>query len=217
MEKGFASLLILSNPLVYFVQKINMMYKAILMKRGETMNRRRKIRRRPRAYGGKKIQVNFAPVIVIICLSVCAGYLTAKYVVYPILGYEHTVLNILHNKSTQEKKDETKAKEESTTAAPTETTAAPTETTAAPTTVVQDKVDVKQTAGYALQFGSYSTKAAAQKSVKQLKSSGINARVLEKDGAYKVVGDLFDTKEKAKAALEKMDESVGAFVTTVDQ
>ena len=43
------------------------------------MNRRRRIKRRPAVYRGRKIQVNFVPVIVIICLSVCAGYLTAKY------------------------------------------------------------------------------------------------------------------------------------------
>ncbi|MCQ4637355.1 SPOR domain-containing protein [Anaerovorax odorimutans] len=183
------------------------------------MNRRRKIKRRPRGYGGKKIQVNFAPIIVIICLSVCAGYLTAKYVVYPILGYEPAGLSILQKKDGEEKKDETQKTEESSAAAQTETTAAPTaaETTTAPPAVVEDQVDVKQTAGYALQFGSYTTKEAAQKSVKQLKSSGIKAKVVEKDGAYKVIGDLFDTKEKAKAALEKMDESVGAFVTTIEK
>ena len=39
--------------------------------------------------------------------------------------------------------------------------------------------------------------------------------VVEKDGAYKVISKLFDTKEKAKAVLNEMDASLGAFVTTI--
>lgn len=184
------------------------------------MNRRRRIRRKPVMRGGKKIQVNFAPIIVIICLSVCAGYLTAKYVVYPILGYEPTGLQIFKDKAEDKKKETKQAKTEPTTAQSETTTAAPATTqTTAPTTskVVEDKVDVKQTAGYALQFGSYSSKAAAEKSRKQLKNSGINAKIVQKDGAFKVIGELYNTKDKARAALAKMDESVGAFVTTVDR
>lgn len=183
------------------------------------MNRRRRTRRRPAGYGGKKIQVNFAPIIVIICLSICAGYLTAKYVVYPILGYEPAGLNILQPKTDKQATKETKETEST---ASTESTAATTEstekpTTTVPTSIIEDKVNVKKTAGYALQFGSYSTKAAADKSLKQLKSSGIKAEIVKKDDSYKVIGQIFDTKAKAKAALAKMDESVGAFVTAVEK
>ncbi len=192
------------------------------------MNRRRRIKRRTPIYGGKKIQVNFAPIVVIICLSICAGYLTAKYVVYPILGYEPAGLSILQKETKDAEQDEKKETAETSqvtteTSAPQKETAAEKVATTAATTaaspstkVVEDQVDVKQTAGYALQFGSYSTKAAAQKSVEQLKSSGIEAKIMEKDGAFKVVGELFQTKEQAKGALNKMDDSVGAFVTTIE-
>ena len=84
------------------------------------------------------------------------------------------------------------------------------------TNIVEDQAEVKKTSGYALQFGSYSTRSAADKSVKQLKHSGIEAKVMEKDGAYKVIGEVFRSKEDAKAALEKLDESVGAFVASVE-
>lgn len=193
------------------------------------MNRRRNFRRRPAVYKGQKIEMNFVPILVIICLSVCAGYLTAKYVVYPILGYEPAGLSILKQSETTEESKvqpqssvgETAA---STQAAPvqavtTAPTTAPsaTETTAMPATVIEDQADVKQVAGYALQFGSYSSKAAAEKSTKQLKASGINAKVLKKDGAYKVIGQLFATKDEAKAELSKMDKAVGAFVATIEK
>lgn len=165
------------------------------------MNRGRKRKRRPSIHRGKKIQVNFVPVIVIICLSVCAGYLTAKYVVYPILGYEPEGLGILQEKKTEpdDKKEESQPSKETTISAP----------------VVEDKVDVKQASGYAIQFGSYTTKAAAEKNAAQLKSSGIKAKVIEKDGAFKVIGKLFDTKNQAKAALAELDADAGAFVAEI--
>lgn len=191
------------------------------------MNRRRNFRRRPPVYRGQKIEMNFVPILVIICLSVCAGYLTAKYVVYPILGYEPAGLSILkESETTEESKARPSAGEttastqaatvQAVTTAPT-TTAPVTETTAVPATVIEDQADVKQVAGYALQFGSYSSKAAAEKSIEQLKESGIKAKVLKKDGAYKVIGQLFATKDEAKAELGKMDEAVGAFVATIEK
>ncbi len=172
------------------------------------------------------MEMNFWPILVIICLSIGAGYLTAKYVVYPILGYEPASLSIL--KQSQTAKESEKQTQPSTnestqmaasvqpaaTITAAETTAG---TTAAPATVIEDQADVKQVAGYALQFGSYSSKAAAEKSKAQLKASGIDARVLKKDGAYKVIGRLFATKDEAKAELSKMDEAVDAFVATVEE
>jgi cell division protein FtsN len=155
---------------------------------------------------GKKIQVNFLPIIVIICLSICAGYVTAKYVVYPFLGYEPTGLNLTKPKATQATK------------APTTKSTQETTTTATKSTdVVDNTANVTRKSGYALQFGSYSTKAAAEKSVADLKTSGIKAEIVQKDGDYKVIGELFDTKQKAKAALAELDASQGAFITTVQQ
>ena len=177
------------------------------------MNRRR--RRRPSVYGGKKIQMNFLPVIVIICLSVFAGYLTAKYVVCPILGYEPAGLSVLQKENSI--KTEEKKKDASEAAKVPEETSETAREPSGKTAVIEDQIQVKKTSGYALQFGSYSTKEAAQKSVEDLKSSGIEAKVIEKDGAYKVIGEIFDTKEKAKEDLSKLDKSVGAFVTSIEK
>ncbi len=183
------------------------------------MNRRRSIRRRPSIYRGQKMQVNFLPVIVIICLSVCAGYLTAKYVIYPVLGYEPAGLSILKQKQTDIEKEETAG---SKSGEPTESRKESLEETSkvSPQTpsdkVIEDKADVRPAAGYAIQFGSYSTREAAEKSAAQLKASGIEVETLEKDGAFKVIGQLFDTKDKAKAELSKIDTAEGAFVTTLE-
>ncbi|MCI8645524.1 MAG: SPOR domain-containing protein [Firmicutes bacterium] len=195
------------------------------------MNRKR--RRRPSAYQGRTMQSSIMPVLVIICLSVCAGYLTAKYVVYPLLGYEPAELNVLEQlrpgadskteaaDKKMESSDPASVKKSSQTEA-TETTTMETresgesETAVPSQKVLEDQAEVKQTAGYALQFGSYSTEAAAKKSLKQLNSSGIKAKIVQKDGAYKIIGKLFDTKEEAKAHLSGLDESIGAFVTTVE-
>lgn len=206
------------------------------------MNRKRR-KRRPPAYRGRGMQINLLPILIIICLSVCAGYLTAKYVVYPLLGYEPAELNVLErlklgdgDKAEKEKeteglsqtseasekasaKAEKQVGEKETEQTKTESAAESKEaaTKSAPSkTVLEDKAEVKQAAGYALQFGSYSTKSAAQKSLKQLKSSGIKAKIVEKDGAYKIIGKLFDTKEQAAAHLNGLDESIGAFITTVE-
>lgn len=178
------------------------------------MNARRR-RRRPSAYRGKKIQVNFFPVIVIICLSVCAGYLTAKYVVCPVLGYEPAGLSVLQEKDDDGADEANKAVEESSEKA--ESDPSVQKETSGGDDVIEDQVKVKQTSGYALQFGSYSTREAAEKSVKELKNSGIETKVIEKDGAYKVIGEIFDTKDEANDALSELDESVGAFVASVGE
>lgn len=187
------------------------------------MNRRRRIKRRSAVYRGRKIQVNFVPVIVIIGLAICAGYLTAKYVVYPILGYEPASLSIF-----QEKGSETAVEESSKTSEKAAETEGGTETesaessektvqTAVSAGVLEEQAELKKTSGYAIQFGSYSTKAAAENSVAQLKQSGVAAEIVEKDGAYKVISRLFNTKEKAKTELNGMDASLGAFVTEIEE
>ena len=57
--------------------------------------------------------------------------------------------------------------------------------------------------GFAVQFGSFSTKGAAEKAASQLKEKGIAASIWEKDGAYKVLGESFPDKEKARDEAEK--------------
>lgn len=196
------------------------------------MNRKRRNRKHRAAYRGRKMQVNFLPVIVIICLSVVAGYFTAKYVISPLTGYEPAELSFSGGQeketlSTDLKKEKTPAKETAAQKEPkiledgaevkdeaeAETEKADGEAKAAKPSSKKDR----KVSGYALQFGSYTTKSAAEKSLKQLEESGIAAGIKEKDGYYKVIGKLFDTKEAAKKHLDELDTDAAAFVTELSE
>lgn len=165
------------------------------------MYNKRRSRSRRRGYGfsqRRKGKPNYLPVIVILCLSVGCGYATAKYVVDPVVNY----VPQLTAEKTQEKTEVTES---------TGTQQKETETS-----VVEDGVKVEETgkvAGYALQFGCYSGKAAAEKAMPSIDVDGL--QILEQNQMYKIVGKTYETKEKAKAALEKLPDDVDAFVTTI--
>ncbi len=93
-------------------------------------------------------------------------------------------------------------------------------------TIVEDQLNVTKTdatanavtttqSGYCIQFGSFSTKNSAETLVTQLKGSGINAEIIEKDGAFKVVSQLFEQKEQAVATMNSLtgEQFADAFVT----
>lgn len=72
------------------------------------------------------------------------------------------------------------------------------------------------TGKYAVQFGSFSTKEAANKAVSELAAKNITASVIQRGDAYKVVGASFDTKDQAKAEAERLKGAAeDAFVTTI--
>lgn len=58
--------------------------------------------------------------------------------------------------------------------------------------------------GYCIQFGSFSTKLSAENLVSQLKAGGITSEIVEKDGAFKVVSQLFEQKDQAVATLNTL-------------
>ena len=155
-------------------------------------------RRRPSARGGNE-RIGFNAVLLILIAAVIAGYLTTRFVLYPMLGFEFPSLETIWDKyrpsvsedknSTEDSKSETKEQK----------------------TIVEDKKDTSEE-GYVIQFGSFSTKAAAKERVAELKDEGIKTSVIEKDDYYKVVGEIFTTKDKAKTAMADIDYD-GVFVT----
>lgn len=60
------------------------------------------------------------------------------------------------------------------------------------------------TGKYAVQFASFSAEEAAKTEVSVLASKNITASVLSRDGAFKVIGAPFDTKEQAKTEAERL-------------
>lgn len=161
------------------------------------MRKRRRSVRHGKAHR-KSAKTNFAPVIIILCLSIGCGYATAKYVVEPAVNYLPQLTTKAHESKETEKSSNSSKNE------------------AADQNIIEDEINVKEdgeVSGYALQFGCYSNKAAAEKAMSSIKTEGLH--VMEQKGMYKIIGDIFDTKEKAKEALDKLPETEKAFVTTI--
>jgi len=151
--------------------------------------------------------VNYLPVIMMLCLSIGCGYATAKYVVQPVVNY---VPQITAEKETTEEPSEPEQKAE--TQAASETAK---ETTEAET-VVEGDAAVEQTgkiSGYALQFGCYSSKAAAEKAKGSIEVSGL--QILKQNQMYKIISQSYDSKNKAEAARDALPEDVDAFITPI--
>lgn len=118
------------------------------------------VRKRKRM--NNKTGMKFTSVLVIIIITVALGYLTARFVIGPILGYNADESPI-NTAASSEEFDE----------------------------------------GYALQFGAFSTKEAAQKLADSLIQKGIDVEVVEENNQYKVISPIIKTKDEA---LEKLDE-----------
>ena len=150
------------------------------------MNRqasRRKVRKRKSS--AQNSRVKFRLFLGIIVMAVFLGFLTARFVVGPLIGYDadESPARIAGEKSEQnEDADEEKAEESE-----------------RETGTVPEK-------GYALQFGAFSTEAAAQDLAANLKGKGIKTEIIRVDDVYKVISPLIDTKEGALKALSDLPE-----------
>lgn len=171
------------------------------------MQRRRQPRRGYRGAQRHGAKPNFIPVILILCLSVGCGYATAKYVVDPVVNYVPQIAagSDVSDQSTQ-KQDGSAASDKAGSGKESKSKAS--------SGVVEDEADVKETevAGYAVQYGCYSGKAAAETAMSSLGISGL--QVVEQNKMYKIIGEMFESKDKAKEALDSAGTD-NAFVTTV--
>ncbi|MBR4860812.1 MAG: SPOR domain-containing protein [Firmicutes bacterium] len=115
-------------------------------------------------------------------LAVFLGFLTARFVVGPLIGYDAGESPARAASDEKEKSTGEKDKDET-------------------------EVSAEQEKGYALQFGAFSTEDAAQELADNLKSSGITAEIIQDDDIYKVIGPILSTKEKALEALASLPEN----------
>lgn len=71
---------------------------------------------------------------------------------------------------------------------------------------------------YCIQFGSFSQRAGAETLASNLESSGIPVAIIEKDGAYKLIGTPHITKEEAEKSMEMAKAAAGSdlFITKVE-
>jgi len=166
------------------------------------MRRRRMRRYRP---GKENSVMKFAVIFGIILCAVVCGYLTARFALGPIFGYDTEVLKLdfpskltalleenADRSSDVNGKDEVKVKNE-------------------------DK-DEKDARGYVLQFGVFSSKGGAKTLLSQLAGDGITAEIEEEDGSYKVVSEILKTKEEALKQLEtlKDENNIDVFIDAVE-
>jgi len=174
---------------------------------------RRQVMRRNRKKNSN-YRVNLLYVIVIICVAVAAGYFTTQYFIYPIILGEsieehktepgdeqlsqvtgESAENSSANLSEQQTVNEQQTPNEQQTSDVTQSA----DIQQVPA-VIEDKLAV---GGYCIQYGSFSEKDSAENLVIELKNSGIEAEIVEKGGLYKVIGELFATKEEASLEKEK--------------
>ena len=138
--------------------------------------------------------MKFLGFIGIIVGAVICGYLTARFVVAPLLGYETEVLKLdFPSKLTAIVDDNEPEKAES----------------------LEEPNEQNR---YVLQFGVFSSESGAKKLVQALKKKSIETKVKQADGTYKVVSDAYETKEDAIEALEKLkkQQNLDVFITTTD-
>lgn len=170
---------------------------------------RRKVRKRKTAVENSRMKLWLF--FGIIALTVGLGFLTARFVIGPLIGYnaeESPVQKLAEQKSKDAAKtsaQQDSAKEESTAdqadAARQADAAGQTDEKAA------EEADGKQQKeGYVLQFGAFSTKAAAQELSDALQAKGIKTRVVEIDSVFKVLSPVTEQKESALQALQEAKE-----------
>lgn len=146
---------------------------------------RRRVRKRKSNSSKSKMKIMW--IIGIMIMAVVLGYLTARFVIGPILGYnaDESPITAGNEKTEKTEKDASKAddnKKEET----------------ASSVSIDD--------GYALQFGVFSTKDAAESMVSKLKEKGIETQIIEEDDLYKVISPIIKTKDEALDKLEDIKE-----------
>ena len=156
---------------------------------------RRKIRKRKTKSENSRMKMGMF--VGIILLAVVLGFLTARFVIGPIIGYNADESPVkLEQKDDKGKKTDAEQTEQKTS--------------------LETGQNQMPEEGYALQFGAFSTKDAAEKLAEALRLKGIEAKIVEIDDVFKVISPMLDDKEAAlKALQESKDKDVeDVFITS---
>ena len=122
----------------------------------------------------------------ILGIAILLGYLTARFVIGPIIGYnadESPIKVTEQDDKSQDKNDKEDKNDEE----------------AQKTAAVPEK-------GYALQFGAFSSREAAEELSRALKEKGIDTEIVEADSVFKVITPVADQKEDTLKALEDVKD-----------
>lgn len=158
---------------------------------------RRKVRKR-RAQA-ENSRMKLTAITGIMLLAVFLGFLTARFVIGPIIGYnaDESEIRLAEEQNEPEAAEndsmdinDNDGQEQSVSTVPTE--------------------------GYALQFGVFSTEGAAEELSKQLASKGIDTEIVEVGDVFKVISPVTEDREAAISALEdaKSKEVTDVFIAS---
>ena len=158
------------------------MYRIIYGPGGTEMARqagRRKVRKRKSKTENSGVKLSSVAVIMLV--AVLLGFLTARFVIGPVIGYnvDESQINVAEkSEEGSQKKDDI------------------------------DDVDAmaEPEEGYALQFGAFSTREAAQSLSDLLKSKGIKTEVVEIDSVFKVISPVTEDKNQVMRDLNEVKE-----------
>ena len=158
---------------------------------------RRKVRKRKsKKSKSENSRVKMSVFLGIILLAILLGFLKARFVIGPIIGYNADESPVQLNSADKTAETEKDAEEAET---------------------KQTVKEAESEKGYALQFGVFSTKDSAQKLSDALESKGIKTKIVEADNVFKVISPVLKDKEEALKALSesKEKEVEDVFITSV--
>ena len=153
---------------------------------GQINRRRVKKRKRP----NENSKMKFTVFLVIMIVAVALGYLTARFVIGPLLGYYADESPIKIANGGDSKDEEASGEEGSAGETEQQSEASQEDASGADVSAAPEE-------GYALQFGVFTSKEAAEKLASDLKSKGIETKIIEEDSNYKVISPVVNTKDEA--------------------
>ncbi len=175
---------------------------------------RRKVRKRKGR--GENSGMKIAMIIGIMLMAVLLGYVTAKFVIGPILGYnaDESPIRIAEKSSDDQNAEEGSGSEKGNEKETAEKGNQDQDGQQAEDVSKEGKIETDSVPdeGYALQFGVFSTKEAAEEMAAQLLTKGIETKIIEADNMYKVISPVIKTKDEA---LTKLDEAKNQAVEDV--
>jgi hypothetical protein len=154
---------------------------------GGRVVKKRKIRRYRHSRGNSGVK--FVGILGIMVAAIICGYLTARFIIAPVMGYDTEVLKL---------------------DLPSRLTALIGEKTG--------EQDAGETGSYALQFGLFTSRAHAEALAEKLEAEDIAVSVRETEGNYQVISPLMATREEALEKLKDIETDLvsGVFITTIE-
>ena len=173
---------------------------------------RRKVRKRKSSVQNSRMK--FGGFLGIMLLAVFLGYLTAIFVVGPIIGYDASESPAKAAEESQDGGEESGSGDDA--GADSDEDAGDGSGEASGSGEAETDGDGKEaetssgnlpTEGYALQFGAFSSREAAEELAETLESQGIRTDIVKMDDVYKVISPVVDTKEKALNELTNLPDT----------